>query len=185
MTFNKFNSLKSSLIGGAALFVLALPAYAQATVKTSKDLGSVLNQFASAANVEILFSPGASSRASTVFPDYGYIMAVLTLKPEDIPPMSAKVRKIAKDMASGTITDDEFSRAIKPMIERLESSYKRNSYWVSILSDAQTDVRGLSRHKTRESDLKDMKAEDVQALATDIFKGSKPAEIQILPSTDT
>ncbi len=57
MTSPKFRSLKSGLIGSAALFVLALPAYAQPSLENTKDLGQVLNQFATDANVEILFSP--------------------------------------------------------------------------------------------------------------------------------
>lgn len=57
MTSPKFRSLKSGLISSAALFVLALPAYAQPSLDNTKDLGEVLNQFATDANVEILFSP--------------------------------------------------------------------------------------------------------------------------------
>lgn len=57
MTTPQFRSLKSALIGSTALFVLALPAYAQPLVQSTKDLGQVLNQFATDANVEILFSP--------------------------------------------------------------------------------------------------------------------------------
>ena len=58
MTSPNFRSLKSGLIGSAALFVLALPAYAQPSLENTKDLGSVLNAFATEANVEIMFSPG-------------------------------------------------------------------------------------------------------------------------------
>lgn len=56
MTSPKLRSLKTGLIGSAALFVLTLLAYAQPSIENTKDLGAVLNQFASEANVEILFS---------------------------------------------------------------------------------------------------------------------------------
>jgi zinc protease len=131
------------------------------------------------------YSPGASSRASTVFPDYGYIMAVLTLKPEDIAPMTEKVMSITQDMAADSLTEDEFNRAIKPMLERLKSSDKRNSYWVSILSDAQTEGMGLKRHLTRESDLQNMTVADVQALAKEVFKAEKAIEIHVLPAEES
>lgn len=53
----KILSLKSGLIVSAASLVLALPAYAQPSLENAKELGDVLNQFATEANVEILFSP--------------------------------------------------------------------------------------------------------------------------------
>lgn len=127
------------------------------------------------------YSPQAASHASQVFPDYGYVAAILTLKPEDISPMAEKVYAIATDMAQGTLTEDEFNRAIKPMIERLESQDKRNPYWTSVLSDAQTDGVGLNRHLTRESDLMDMSVDHVQALASEIFRNDASIEIHILP----
>ncbi len=131
------------------------------------------------------YSPQAGSYASQVFPDYGYVTAILTLKPEDIPPMAEKVQAIASDMAAGTLTEDEFNRAIKPMIERLDSQDKRNPYWASVLSDAQTDGMGLERHLTRESDLLEMTVADVQALASDIFADNKSIEIHILPAEES
>lgn len=131
------------------------------------------------------YSPQAGSYASQVFPDYGYVTTILTLKPEDIPRMADKVEDITSDMATGSLTEDEFERAIKPMIERLDSQDKRNPYWSSVLSDAQTDGLGLKRHATRESDLLDMTVADVQALASDIFQDSKSIEIHILPTEES
>lgn len=130
------------------------------------------------------YSPGAGSLASQVFPDYGYVLAVLTLKPEDMNAMSDKVTEIVMDMASGTITEDEFTRAIKPMLERLESVDKNNTYWLSVLSDAQTGETGLRRHATREGDLRNMSLAEVQRLASEVFQLSKTVEVHILPEND-
>lgn len=128
------------------------------------------------------YSPGAGSHASQIFPGYGYVTAVLTLKPEDVTRMADKVQSIANDMTKDTLTEDEFNRAIKPMIERLESTAKRNPYWAAVLSDAQTDGLGLTAHQTRESDLKDMTVADVQALAKEVFKLGNSIEIHALPN---
>lgn len=131
------------------------------------------------------YSPGAGSSASTVFPGYGYIFSVLTLKPEDIPAMSSIVRDIAADMSGGNITEDEFNRAITPMLERLKSEDKQNGYWLNVLSDAQTDALGLERHMNRESILKEMKTADIRALAKEVFINEKSIEIHILPEEDS
>lgn len=130
------------------------------------------------------YSPQAASHASQIFPDYGYVAAILTLKPEDVKAMASKVQSIAADIAHNSITQDEFNRAISPIIERLDSSDKRNPYWASVLSDSQTEGLGIKRHMTRESDLKDMQVTDVQTLATEIFDSKKTIEIHILPKKE-
>lgn len=127
------------------------------------------------------YSPQAASYASQTFPGYGYIAAILTLKPEDIPEMAAKVHAIVNDIAENPLEEDEFNRAITPMIERLVSTDKRNPYWVSVLSDAQSKGNGLRRHESRESDINEMTVEDVEALAKNIFIIDSSIEIHVLP----
>lgn len=130
------------------------------------------------------YSPGAGSHASTVFDDFGYILAVLTLKPEDVDNMADKVREIAADLAAGNISDDEFNRALKPIIERLESNEKTNGYWANVLGDAQSDARGLVAHRSRMGDFETMRVADVRDLAAAVFDPERALDIRILPTED-
>lgn len=128
------------------------------------------------------YSPGAGSHASTTFNDFGYVVAVLTLKPEDVDDMADKVRGIAADLASGNISEDEFDRALKPIVERLDSTEKTNGYWANVLDDAQSDGRGLNAHRTRNSDFEAMRVEDVRNLAAVVFDPERALDIRTLPT---
>lgn len=127
------------------------------------------------------YSPGAGSHASQVFDDFGYVVALLTLKPQDVDSMSKKVRKIAADLAASNITDDEFNRARMPMLEKLYSTEKTNPYWLNILAQAHGEDDGVSRHNTRRSDYENMSVEDVKAIAKDVLINEVALEIRILP----
>ncbi|MGJ8560407.1 MAG: insulinase family protein [Litorimonas sp.] len=130
------------------------------------------------------YSPGAASHASTIFDGFGYMLAVLTLKPEDVDDMSDKVRAIAADLASGNISEDEFNRALKPIIERLESGEKTNDYWANVLDDAQSEARGLAAHRSRMDDFENMRVADVRGLAETVFDPDRALDIRILPADE-
>lgn len=130
------------------------------------------------------YSPGAGSHASTTFDGFGYVLAVLTLKPEDVDAMADKVRDIANDLASGNIEQDEFDRALKPIVERLDSTEKTNGYWLNVLDDAQSDGLGLASHRSRASDYDAMRVEDIQSLAATVFDAERALDIRILPTEE-
>ncbi len=69
MTSLKSSSMKLSLLSTACLLALTPQVYAQNLIDTTQDLGSVLNQFATVANVEIMFSPQLVSNQTTSTPD--------------------------------------------------------------------------------------------------------------------
>lgn len=130
------------------------------------------------------YSPGAGSHASTTFDDFGYVVAVLTLKPEDVDDMADKVREIAADLALGNISEDEFDRALMPIVGRLDSTEKTNGYWANVLDDAQSDGRGLDAHRTRKSDFEAMRVADVRNLAAVVFDPERALDIRTLPTEE-
>lgn len=127
------------------------------------------------------YSPGAGSHASTTFNDFGYVVAVLTLKPEDVDAMADKAHGIAADLASGNISEDEFDRALKPIVERLDSTEKTNGYWANVLDDAHSDGLGLKSHRTRAADFEGMRVADIRNLAAIVFNPEKALDIRTLP----
>lgn len=130
------------------------------------------------------YSPGAGSHASTTFENFGYVVAVLTLKPEDVDAMADKVREIAADLALGNISDDEFNRALKPIVEQLESSEKTNGYWTNVLDDAQSGGLGLKSHRTRTADFETMNVADIRNLAAAVFDPERALDIRTLPTEE-
>ena len=130
----------------------------------------------------VAYSPSAGRSGSRIFKNYGYMSASLGLKPKKVPAMITKLDEIAVDFQTGNITDDEFERAIQPILENLDSSLESNSYWQGVISNAQTDTWSIDNFRTRDAAYKDMTLAELKPLAADIFKKQNAYRIQILPA---
>ena len=127
------------------------------------------------------YTPSAGRSGSRFFPNYGYMMISLGLKPEKINDMSKKIAEIAEDMRTGNISDDEFKRAMKPILENLDTSLESNSYWAGVIANVQNDSWGLDAFKTREKAFQSMTLDEIKPLAAQIFQKDKAYEIHIIP----
>lgn len=128
------------------------------------------------------YSPGVGLYSDRTFPNYGYIFVTLSIEPENISAMIAKIHEIAADFQTMNISQDEFNRAIKPVIEKLDSSLENNGYWMGVLSNAQTDGQGIDDFRTRDKTYKDMQLSDIKPLAADIFRRENAFHVQIVPA---
>ena len=127
------------------------------------------------------YSPSAFSFTPRTFPDYGYVGVSLEVSPEDIDRVSAKVDEIAAEFRDGQIDEDIFERAIKPVKESIETSLESNGYWMSVISEAQTDEERVRRHRSRSEAFENMTLEDLQARAKTLFSPDTAYHIQVLP----
>jgi len=142
----------------------------------SKRLTDVIREDEGAA-----YSPSAGRSGSRYYPGYGYMSASLSLKPEKVAHMIKVLDAIAKDFQAGSISDDEFKRAITPVLENLDTSLENNSYWSGVIATAQTDTWGVDNFRTRDSAYQNMTLDDIKPLAAQIFKAENAYRIQILP----
>ncbi|RZV42924.1 MAG: insulinase family protein, partial [Acidimicrobiales bacterium] len=127
------------------------------------------------------YSPSAGRNGSRFYKDYGYMSASLGLTPEKVPEMITVLDEVATDFQSGNISQDEFDRAIKPVLENLDTSLENNGYWMRVISNAQTDSWDIDNFRTREDAYKNMTLDDIKPLAAEIFKPNKAVRIQVLP----
>ncbi|MEE3217040.1 MAG: hypothetical protein VX247_01955, partial [Pseudomonadota bacterium] len=102
--------------------------------------------------------------------------------PDEVDKVREGVLRVASEMANTPIDDDTFTRAWTPIVEDLDSSLENNSYWLSVLGDAQTDASGLTRFRVREPAYRNMTAEEISALAKQVFGGSNEISAYILPA---
>ena len=127
------------------------------------------------------YSPSAGRNGGRIFKNYGYMSASLGLEPEKVPAMIKKLDEIAADFQIGNISDDEFKRAITPILEGLDSSLESNAYWMGVIGNAQTSEWDLKAFRTRDAVYKGIKLDDLKPLAADIFKYENAYRVQILP----
>ena len=74
---------------------------------------------------------------------------------------------IADALRAGEISDDEFARAVTPSLEGLSQNATSNSYWLSLISQAQTrpDLMARNRLDAIEASVRTVTKGDVIAAA--------------------
>ena len=127
------------------------------------------------------YSPSAGRSGSRYYPGYGYMSTSLGLTPEKVPDMIKVLDNIAKDFQTGNISDDDFKRAITPILESLDTSLESNAYWGGVIATAQTDTWGVDNFRTRAQAYQNMTLDDIKPLAAQIFKAENAYRVQILP----
>ena len=89
--------------------------------------------------------------------------------------------KIAADIGTKGVTDDELERARRPRIEALERSQQTNGYWLGLLGGAQTDARKLDAIRTTISGLVKVTAADVKKAAALYFTDARAWKMRVVP----
>lgn len=129
----------------------------------------------------ISYSPNSGDLNSQTFGSYGYISASAEVKPENDDAFYQDVADIAADLKAHPISDDELTRAQKPVIDKMDSELKTNAYWTSVLPGSSTDPRKLDAIRTRRDQYLKVTAADIQALANQYLDMSKALRIQVKP----
>ncbi len=127
------------------------------------------------------YSPATDLETSTTFPHYGYVMARVETPPAKIPHFYDEAAKIAADIGTKGVTDDELERARRPRIEALERSQQTNGYWLGLLGGAQTDARKLDAIRTTISGLVKVTAADVKKAAALYFTDARAWKMRVVP----
>jgi len=130
------------------------------------------------------YSPSAGASLSSLYPGFGYVNAGAEVKPEDIDRVIAALEKIAAEMRAGEVSDDEFSRAITPSLEVLPQNATSNSYWLGLISQAQTRPELMERSKLPavEASLRAVTKADVVAAAQRYLTEAAQQEARVIPA---
>lgn len=113
----------------------------------------------------IAYAPGASSSSSDVFPGYGSISARGEVKAEDLPRFFQAVEGIAADLRDNPITQDELTRAQRPMVESLRRARADNGYWLNQLNDIHKTANAADEIRNHVADVESVTPADIQRMA--------------------
>ncbi|HEY6565071.1 MAG TPA: hypothetical protein VIY86_11275, partial [Pirellulaceae bacterium] len=91
------------------------------------------------------------------------------------------VREIAMQLASGSISDDEFQRALAPEINSLKQSERENAYWLDVINNCQERPECLQWARGRIADNESITKNEVQALAQAYLPADKAIVIDMTP----
>ncbi|MDV6332967.1 M16 family metallopeptidase [Asticcacaulis sp. 201] len=130
----------------------------------------------------ISYSPYASNTYSQTFPGYGYLSVTAQVKPEDDQVFYDAVTEIVADLKAHPISDDELLRAQKPLLDRMDTDLKTNTYWFGALPGSATDPRKLDYIRTRRDQYKAVTVADIQRLANQYLDMKKAVRITVKPA---
>ena len=167
--------------------VVAWPTSGGRDIPRSRRLGvlsSVLNNrlFAKVRKeLGATYSPAVIQYASDAFPDYGYLATLLSADPKQLADIGPLVVKIGAELAAEKIDDDEFQRAMKPVLSSIDDL--DNGYWLNLLSNCQEHPEFLDAARGRKADYASITKADLEALAKQYLTADKATIINVAPKS--
>ncbi|MGB6231264.1 MAG: insulinase family protein [Litorimonas sp.] len=127
------------------------------------------------------YSPSAFDVLPRSTPDWGYVGAAIEATPDELSRLTDVIEGVAERLAEDGVSDDVFDRAVKPVLEGIESNLESNGYWLGAIDEAMSDPETLDLHRERQSDYEQMTAEDVSRLARIIFDSERAIRVHVVP----
>jgi zinc protease len=128
------------------------------------------------------YSPACYHVANDTFKGYGYMTAMIECKPEQAEKIGALVIQIAGGLATGSISDDEFERARKPILEQLAQMRRDNRYWSqNVLRNSQEHPERLAWARSLVSDFDGITKSDLEAFAKTYLGAARAITVNVMP----
>ncbi len=151
------------------LAVLRLVLADRMRVKVREELGAT-------------YTPSVMYYAADVHPGYGYLGAQLVVDSSKLAEMGPLSKSVAEELASGTISDDEFERAIRPALEELEAQRRDNTYWLASICDCQERPTALVDIRSKATEYASIKKGEIEALARQYLSPENATVLNIAPA---
>ncbi len=134
----------------------------------------------------VSYSPVANFSASAAYPGLAYLAAGAEVAPGDVGKVSSAIRQIAGDLNAGRITADDLSRVLAPLRAQLPLHTTSNSYWLMLMSEAQTRPSLLRRLTLAalSASIDAVSLDDVKTAAARWLGTGMDVEVKILPRNE-
>jgi zinc protease len=128
------------------------------------------------------YSPQVHNSSSRIYKDYGVMLAVLIVDPNQIAMLRKEVLSIAEEMWQGKISKEELDRAKGPMLTSLKDMVRTNRYWLnSVLVLSERYPQQLQWPLTILSGFEQFSLEEIRTLAKTYLAPDKAAVINVVP----
>lgn len=128
------------------------------------------------------YSPNVSSNWPTGLASGGSFVVVSQIRPGSIPVFFQVAEKIAHDLATTPVTDDELQRALGPMKQLYSRAATGNQFWLNQLSGVSGDGTRVNNVLAITSDLNRITAADLQASAAKWLVDGQAARMIVRPA---
>lgn len=128
------------------------------------------------------YSPGAAHTASDAFAGYGYMSARIEAPPERLEPFLADAARIARQLGTDPISDDELQRARQPLIDSLERQRSSsNGWWLGALVNIQQRPEVAESIRQSIAQYRSIGAAELQAAARQYLVEGRSWKLLVTP----
>ena len=128
------------------------------------------------------YATGARAEASTVFPNYGGLIAFAETPPEQMGTFETTLAAIIADLQSKDVTADELDRARTPVLEGIATAKRANGVWLASINGSQAEPRQLDALRTAEKGLQKVTPADLKRAAIQYLAPTRAYRLRILPT---
>jgi len=111
------------------------------------------------------YTPSAVSIWPEAYPTGGYLMVQSQLRPERVADFYRMMDEVVTDLAAHPVSADELERQVEPLRKLFARARSSNAFWMSQLQGMSRDPRKLALARSFASDMLNVTAADIQALA--------------------
>ncbi len=133
-------------------------------------------------NLGETYSPSVSLNVSSNYDGAAMLMSSSAGVVGNMELVSSAMDSILSGMAQdGSITKEDFDRAILPIVNRIDKNLRSGGYWTSNLTKLQSDDRVLPLMRDMKSDTESITYEEIVALAKEIFSKDNATFFTVVP----
>lgn len=130
------------------------------------------------------YSPYAVNEGYEAEKDYGRFYAVAGVKSSQANQVVDIILQIGKDLSSQGATEDEFERAIKPLIRQVELADRNNTYWLGVLSKSQVYPELIDWAQRRKAMYESFTLETINKVAKEYLRPDKAVGVVIVANKE-
>ncbi len=129
------------------------------------------------------YSPSSSSAPSGTYRDYGLFSVGVEVDPAQAAVVQGAVLRIAEELRTGGVTEDEVARAKEPRLTSIRQSVRQNNYWLgNVLRKAQEHPKDLEHARSLAQDYAAITTADLNGLAGRYLDNARAARFIITPA---
>ena len=125
------------------------------------------------------YSPGAAAETSRVLPGHGSILIQAMSQPAGVETLVEACLEVADSLAKEGVTAEEVERLRDPIINTLRDARRTNSFWLSLIDEAQRRPESLDDVRTLDAFYEEIEAGDLTPLAEE-YLGRERASILVV-----
>jgi zinc protease len=129
------------------------------------------------------YSPNASHQPSENVPGYGFLSAVVEVRPEGVDQFLADAQQIAADLAARPVDSDELERARRPLVERIQRQRtSSNEWWAQHLGGIQERPERAESIRVGLDQYAEITPAELQQLARQYLRSDRAWRMTVKPA---